>query len=157
MHVARFDCRECRTTISRLPDFAAARCPGSLQEIEDKLVVLAETRSRWAAARQLCPTHDDMANAIRHLLGVLHAVSAFLHAVVTMRPDLFMGCPAQLVAMRAALGTETLLVDLRREMTAQLQVLPPPVGFRPPWLRGKPSTGPPTHREPCAGSAEFAT
>ena len=51
MRVARFDCRECRTTISRLPDFAAARRRGSLQEIEDDMVVLAGSPSRWAAAR----------------------------------------------------------------------------------------------------------
>ena len=153
IRVARFDCRDCQTTISRLPDFAAARRRGSLQEIEDDMVVLAEAPSRWAAARQLFPQRDELSNAIRDLYGAFVAVSAFLLAVVTLRPDLFRGCPADLVSMRAALGTETLLVDLRREMTNQLQFLPPPVGFRPPGLGGKSATGPPTLFEPCLGDA----
>ena len=41
MRVARFDCHDCQTTISRLPDFAAARRRGSLQEIENDMIVLA--------------------------------------------------------------------------------------------------------------------
>ena len=132
MPVARFDCRGCRTTFSRLPDFAAARRPGALQEIEDGMAVLAGSRGPWAAARRLFPERDEMSNAIRGLRCAFAAVSAFLAIVVTMRPDLFRGCPADLRAMRAALGTETLLVDLRREMTEQLAFLPPPVGFQPP-------------------------
>ncbi len=155
LRVARFDCRDCQTTFSRLPDFAAARRRGALQEIEDDMVVLAEAPSRWAAARRLFPHRDELSNAIRDLHGAFAAVSAFLLAVVTLRPDLFRGlCPADLVSMRAALGTETLLVDLRREMTNQLQFLPPPVGFRPPGLGGKCPTGPPTLFEPCPGTAD---
>jgi len=154
MRVARFDCRDCQTTISRLPDFAAARRRGSLQEIEDDLIVLAGSPSLWAAARRLFPRRDELSNAIRGFRGAFAAVSAFLAAVVTLRPDLFRGCPAELVPMRAALGTETLLVDLRREMTSQLQFLPPPVGFRPPGRGGKAPTGPPTLFEPCSGDAD---
>ena len=153
LRVARFDCRECQTTISRLPDFAAARRRGSLQEIEDDMVVLAGSASRWAAARRLFPHRDELSNPIRGLCGAFAAVSAFLAAAVTLRPDLFRGCPAELVPMRAALGTETLLVGLRREMTSQLHLLPPPVGFRPPGLGGKCPTGPPTPFEPCSGDA----
>jgi len=143
MPVARFDCRGCRTTFSRLPDFAAARRPGALQEIEDGMAVLAGSRGPWAAARRLFPERDEMSNAIRGLRCAFAAVSAFLAIVVTMRPDLFRGCPADLRAMRAALGTETLLVDLRREMAEHLAFLPPPVGFKPPWTVGKLPTGPP--------------
>ena len=132
LRVARFDCRECQTTISRLPDFAAAR---------------------WAAARRLFPHRDELSNPIRGLCGAFAAVSAFLAAAVTLRPDLFRGCPAELAPMRAALGTETLLVGLRREMRSQLHLLPPPVGFRPPGLGGKCPTGPPTPFEPCSGDA----
>ncbi len=85
MRVARFDCRDCQTTISRLPDFAAARRRGSLQEIEDAMMVLATAPSRWAAARCLFPDRDELANAIRDLLGAFMAVSVFLDAVVTLR------------------------------------------------------------------------
>ena len=104
MRVARFDCRACQTTISRLPDFAAARRRGSLQEIEDAMMVLAAAPSRWAAARCLFPDRDELANAIRDLLGAFMAVSFFLEAVATLRPDLFRGTPADLVSMRAVLG-----------------------------------------------------
>ena len=107
MRVARFDCRDCQTTISRLPDFATARRRGSLQEIEDDMVVLAEAPSRWAAARQLFLQRDELSNAIRDLYGAFVAVSAFLLAVVTLRPDLFRGCPADLVSMRAEHVRET--------------------------------------------------
>ncbi len=154
LRVARFDCRDCQATFSRLPDFAAARRRGSLQEIEDDMVVLAEAPSRWAAARRLFPHRDELSNAIRGLCGAFMAVSVFLAAVVTLRPDLFRGTPADLVSMRAALGTETLLVDLRREITSQLQFLPPPVGFLPPGLGGKSATGPPTPFEPCFGDGD---
>ena len=102
MRVARFCCPGCRTTISRLPDFAAARRRGSLQEIEDDMIVLAGSPSRWAAARRLFPHRDELSNAIRGLRCAFAAVSAFLAAVVTLRPDLFRGCPAELPAMRAA-------------------------------------------------------
>ncbi len=91
LRVARFDCRDCQTTFSRLPDFAAARRRGALQEIEDDMVVLAEAPSRWAAARRLFPHRDELSNAIRDLHGAFAAVSAFLAAVVTLRPDLFSG------------------------------------------------------------------
>ena len=101
MRVARFDCRDCQTTISRLPDFAAARRRGSLQEIEDAMIVLATAPSRWAAARRLFPHRDELSNAIRDLCGVFAAVSVFLAAVATLRPDPFRGCPADLVSMRA--------------------------------------------------------
>ena len=119
LRVARFDCRECLTTIGRLPDFAAARRRGSPQEIENDMVVLAEAQSRWAAARCLFPHRDALSNAMRGLCGAFAAVSAFPAAVVTLRPELFRGTPADLVSMRAALGTRT-LVDLRREMTNRL-------------------------------------
>ena len=146
MPVARFYCRGCRMTFSLLPDFAAARRPGSLQEIEDGMAVLAGSRGPWAAARQLFPERDEMSNAIRGLRRAFAAVSAFLAIVATMRPDLFRGCPSELGAMRAALGTETLLVDLRREMAAHLSLLPSPVGFKPPWTGGKFPTGPPNRK-----------
>ncbi len=93
MRVARFDCRACQTTISRLPDFAAARRRGSLQEIEDAMIALAAAPSRWAAARCLFPDRDELANAIRDLPGAFMAVSAFLEAVATLRPNLFRGIP----------------------------------------------------------------
>ncbi len=93
MRVARFDCRACQTTISRLLDFAAARRRGSLQEIEDAMIALAAAPSRWAAARCLFPDRDELANAIRDLPGAFMAVSAFLKAVATLRPNLFRGCP----------------------------------------------------------------
>ena len=146
MPVARFYCSGCRTTFSLLPDFAAARRPGSLQEIEDGMAVLTGSRGPWAAARELFPERDEMSNAVRGLRRAFAAVSAFLAIAATMRPDLFRGCPAELVAMRAALGTETLLADLRREMTAHLPHLPHPVGFKPPWMGGKCPTGPPNRK-----------
>ena len=96
MPVARFYCGGCRTTFSLLPDFAAARRPGSLQEIEDGMAVLAGSRGPWAAARQLFPERDEMSNAIRGLRRAFAAVSAFLAIVATMRPDLFRGCPSEL-------------------------------------------------------------
>ncbi len=59
LRVARFDCRECQATFSRLPDFAAAR--------------------------RLFPHRDELSNAIRGLCGAFAAVSAFLAAVNSSR------------------------------------------------------------------------
>ena len=106
-------------------------------------------RCRCAAARRLFPRRDELSNSIRRLSRCLAAASAFFAAVVSMRPGSFRGRPAEPRPMRAALGTETLLVDLRREMTDHLQFLPSPVGFGPPGRRGTSQTGPPARLDPC--------
>ena len=82
MRVARFDCRECRTTISRLPDFAAARRRGFAAGDRGR-----HGGSRWipepvGGARRLYPHRDELSNPIRDLLGAFLAVSAFLAAAV---------------------------------------------------------------------------
>ena len=140
MRVARFDCRECQTTISRLPDFAAARRrSGSLQEIEDDMVVLAEAPSRWAAAKQLYPQRDELSNAIRDLYGAFAAVSAFLLAVVTLRPDLFRGSPwGQLACCRLSFdglaATNTPNPRELERLAVHSSHEPAPTGHAPPFL-----------------------
>ncbi len=102
------------------------------------MIVLTKPPSRWEAARHLSSHCDELSNRIRNFVGVFGMVSAFLAAAVTLRPELFSGCMAELLVMCAVSGIGTLLVESRREMTARLQFLPPPFGSSPLiWVRNR--------------------
>ena len=142
--VRRWRCAQCRITVSMLPDFAAAGRPGGLQQIEDRLTALAACGSLWQAARRLHPGRVELANQVRQLRTLRSRAETLLAVLAVLLPDLFRGCPAELSAMRIAVGTDSLLVGMRRRFgSGQLQSLPIPVGFRRPGRSGKPQTGPP--------------
>lgn len=141
--VLRFRCPECGKTVSCLPSFAACRTPGLLQDIEDHLVSAAGARSWYVAAGRNLLVGRLVSNYARSLSMWHENVVLFLVKVVQLRPDLFLNCPAEIVAMRRHWGTETLLIDLRELMRKHLQSLPPPVGLRPPNQCGNSSRSPP--------------
>lgn len=144
--VRRWRCAGCGATQSSLPDFAASRRPGALQEIEDALAGLARSGGEWRTALALSRVMGGApSNSLRRLRGFAAAASAVLAVLVTALPELFAGCPAELTPMRERLGTESLLFDMRRRMpSARLRHLPCPVGFRPRPRRHGSQTGPPT-------------
>ena len=144
--VRRWRCAQCRITAGMLPDFAAAGRPGGLQQIEDDLMARVRHDSAWKAAKELHPGGGpiETGNMVRHLRTLQVRAEALLAVLAALLPDLFRGCPAELSAMRIAVGTDSLLVDMRRRFgSGQLQSLPIPVGFRRPGRSGKPQTGPP--------------
>lgn len=132
MRVARLRCPRARVTISLLPDFVAARLPGTLAEVE-RAVEAAEGARCEEAVSQLRPADEEGAvtlpSALRWLRRRLVPVRAALRALVTLLPELF-GCAPTLAAVRERLGVEEALVALRRLGGDVLPALAAPLGFR---------------------------
>jgi hypothetical protein len=128
--VARWYCRARRTTFSLLPDCLAAKLPGSLAELEQVLVALAQAPSVEAAADQLRPDIEwpGRLRWVRRRRRLLHTT---LVALIALVPEVFGQCEPTLSSMASSLGTETgaVLVALRAVAQQQLQQLPPPLGF----------------------------
>ncbi len=55
--IARWYCRESHTTFSLLPEFLAARTPGTLDQVEEAVVAFETAPGVQAAARQARPGH----------------------------------------------------------------------------------------------------
>ncbi len=81
------------------------------------------------AARELRP-ESELPGVLRWLRRRRRGVSAALLALVTLLPGQ-LGMEADLVAVRAALGSERALVRLREIGAAHLGSLPRPLGFGP--------------------------
>ena len=133
--IARYVCRklgENGRTISLLPQFFASRMPGELQELEDQTVA-AEEQGVWQSAEDVHPSRRiTRSAAYKWLRSRMTALYAVLKKILGILTDLFTGCAAKVISMRAALGTESLLVELRRKLEDHLQDVPHPIGYRPP-------------------------
>lgn len=132
LRIARFYCRQGQTTISLLPDFAAARESGTLAEVE-RVVERAELGPTLvAAARDLRPELSDERSAVRWLRRRLRAVQSALTALVTSLPELF-GTTPRIGALRERLGIEAtgrgVLIRLRALGERMLPQLRGPLGF----------------------------
>jgi len=128
MRVARWYCPLSRETFSLLPECLACGLSGSLDEIE-AACVLAERLGVERAADELRP-EIELPGVLRWLRRRRRRVSAALVALVTLLPGQ-LGMEADLVAVRAALGSERALVRLREIGAAHLRSLPRPLGFGP--------------------------
>lgn len=119
-------------TLSLLPDFLAARLPGTLAEVE-RAVEAAEAASCEKAVRQLRPADEEGAvtlpSALRWLRRRLLPVRGALLGLVTLLPEL-LGCAATVAAVRERLGVREVLVALRGLGERALPVLAAPLGFR---------------------------
>lgn len=131
MRVARWYCPEAQTTFSLLPDCLSSRLGGSLDEAE-RVVVASESLGMEAAAQALRVDDVELPGALRWLRRRRRGVRAAVLALVTAMPGR-LGRVAEVRAMRAVLGTERALVALREIGADHLHVLPPPLGFHPPW------------------------
>ena len=134
MRVARWYCPQAQTTWSLLPDCMAARLSGCLDEIE-RAVVAAESAGVEATAQALRVEEVELSGALRWLRRRRRGVRAAVLALMTMLPGR-LGAVPELRALRAVLGTERALVALRGIGADHLHALAPPVGLRPPSLRG---------------------
>ena len=148
--IARLYCRESHTTFSLLPEFLAARTPGTLDQVEEAVVAFETAPGVQAAARQARPGHhiSDRGAERRWIRWRAQSIHRFLAIVIGLFPDLFQGAAPEIAAFRARLGTESVLRELRGLCAAHLQHLPPPVGFRPPGTGHGTVRGPPTLRDP---------
>ena len=147
MRVARLRCPRARVTISLLPDFLAARLPGTLAEVE-RVVEAAEGASCEEVVSQIRPGGEEGAvtlpSALRWLRRRLMPVRGALLALVTLLPELF-GCAPRLAAVRERLGVSEVLVTLRARAADSLPALAAPLGFRARGRRVTRSSPEPPH------------
>ena len=130
MRVARWYCPEAHQSFSLLPDCLAARLVGSLDEVE-RVVVVVEGASGVEAAASVLRPDIELPGAVRWVRRRLNGVRAALLALVTLLPGR-MGAKPELTAVRAELGSERALVELREIGKAHVSALVRPVGLRPP-------------------------
>ena len=129
--IARFRCPQSGATFSLLPDFFAARMPGTLAEIESAADCFERGGSSLEAARAargIGRTVED--GGMRRWARLrLAAALACIAAAITIFPDELGGCACAVFEVRARLGCECALTGLRRRFEAHLQTLPAPLGF----------------------------
>jgi transposase-like protein len=130
--VARWYCRTAGRTFSLLPDHLAARLPGTLFEIEHVVVTVEQSSSVEAAAQGLRSLDISLPSAVRWVRRRLDPVRKLLPIVVELLPQLLRGCAPTLIAWRARLACDQVLVWLRALTEVDLQALEPPLGFKPP-------------------------
>ena len=129
--VPRWYCRESHTTISLLPDFLAARLPGTLDEVEAVVAHAEEAPSQSAAADALRRDPVGLPGAIRWVRRRVRLVHHALALVIGLLPERLARCIAEVGAVRTRLETDSALVALRALTAAQLPALPAPLGFQP--------------------------
>ena len=119
LRIARWYCRQGRRTFSLIPDFLAARLPGTLALIERCVAVSAAARSVELAADALRGLDISLPSAVRWLRRRLCAVRTVRDAMSS-------------IAVIDVCVTASLPL-LRHELSPEiLSRLPSPVGFRPP-------------------------
>ena len=127
LQVARWYCRKGKTTFSALPDFAACRLGGTLDEVEQAVAASEATRPLEAAARRMRPD-IELPGALRWLNRRRKAIAVSLLAAVTVAPELS-GCAATITAVRDRIGSTSALIALRDLCRAQLRQMGAPIGF----------------------------
>jgi hypothetical protein len=135
-YVARYCCRESRTTISLLPDFYASRMPGTLDMLEEAAAKAEVAESVEKAADELRPADAPdavtLAAAVVWLRLRVAIVHALLMTVKGLMPAVFADdTPPRISAFRRRLGTLHVLVALREICEPYLHVLPAPLGLVP--------------------------
>ncbi len=129
-HIARWYCPQGHRTFSLLPDHLAARFPGALSQIEQVVVAADAASSLQACANALRPDPVSLPSALRWVRRRLTYVRSLLAIVVPMVPQLFLGCPPTIGAVRQRLGVDFVLVALRDVLSEHLAALASPLGFR---------------------------
>ena len=127
--IARWYCRQGRTTISLLPDCLASHLPGSLADVEALVDTVERARSVEFAADTFCSADIGLPSAIRWTRRRLRAVRALLTTLIGLLPERFASCAPTLASFRAALSVPCVLVTLRAMCAEHLAHLPTPVGF----------------------------
>jgi hypothetical protein len=141
--VARFRCPKARVTFSLLPDFLASRLSGTLDEVE-RVVCATEAAPSVEAAADVLRRDIELPGAVRWVRRRLSPVRTALVAIATLLP----GClpvTEDLREVRAHLGTEHALMELRGVAERYLGGIRWPVGLKPPDPGGVPRGGPRQH------------
>lgn len=133
--IARWYCPLGHQTFSLLPDCLAARWSGTLAEVEAAVEAVEQAPSLEAATTTQ-RLEIELPGALRWLRRRVQAVHRTLVVLKGVLPEYFAHYAPTLAGFRQALGVETVLVLLRDIGADYLPVLPPPLGFRPPLVRG---------------------
>ena len=104
--IPRWYCRESHTTISLLPDFLAARLPGTLDEVEAVVAHAEEAPSLSAAADALRRDPVGLPGAIRWVRRRVLLVHHALTLVIGLLPERLERCIAEVGAVRTRLPVE---------------------------------------------------
>ena len=146
-HIARWYCADSHTTFSLLPDCLAARQPGSLKQLEQIAVAIEQNQEPLEAMQRFRDNayYVDPAAQLRWQRRQLPALQRVLVTVCGLLPDLFAGCPPDVLPMRAAVDAPWLLPALREHCAEHLHGLPTPLGF----FQIRSSTNPPESANTC--------
>ncbi|MGB5540293.1 MAG: hypothetical protein WBO37_09420 [Gammaproteobacteria bacterium] len=128
--IARWYCRQVRRTVSALPDCLASHYSGTLADLEATVLAVEQAPSRAAAAGQL-RTEIELPGALRYLDRLCRAIHGMLAAIRGLLPERFEAVAPTLQAFAAVLGTGSVLIHLRGQLTRYLPQLPIPFGFDP--------------------------
>ena len=129
--IPRWYCPRIRRTVSALPDCLAAHYSGTLQALEALVCSVEQAPSLAAAAGQL-RTDIELPGALRYLSRLCRAIHGALDIVRGLEPARFAAVPSRVCDFALALGSGSLLMTLRDQLSDYLPGLPPPLGFRPP-------------------------
>lgn len=143
--IPRWYCPLGHQTFSLLPDCFAARWSGTLAEVEAAVEAVEQAPSLEAAATTQ-RLEIELPGALRWLRRRVQAVHRTLVVLKGLLPEYFANYAPTLAGFRQALGAETVLVLLRDIGADYLPALPPPLGFRPPLVRGGEPQLPLQHR-----------
>lgn len=146
VRVPRWYCPDGQTSFSLLPDCLAAKLPGSLAELEQVVTELEQAPSVETAADQLRPD-IELPGRLRWVRRRASLVHAALVALIGLLPELLSGCEPTLGSVGAGLDSElgSVLPAVRAvaeaQLQAQLQALPPPLGFGSRSVQQVPGSG----------------
>ena len=129
--VPRWYCRESHTTIGLLADCLSSHLPGTLDDLEAVAVAAEGAASLEAAANDVRRDAIELPGAVRWVRRRVRLVHDVLARVIGLIPDKLAGCAATMVAVRERLGSDSALMALRGLVSAQLRMLPSPLGFQP--------------------------
>jgi len=139
--IARWYCPKGHTTFSLLPDFLASRLSSTLAEVEQVIEQVEASSSIEQASGELRPD-ITLPSAVRWVRRRLGPVRRALLAIATL---LGLGCGSTLRAVRASLGSQVTLAELRARVEARLASLGPPLGFGPRGSGSRSRDGPLQH------------
>ena len=138
--IARFYCRESRTTFSVLPDCLAARMPGTVQQLEQASLAVEQGKKQGpleVQAQKLRTTSHhgepiEPRSAVRWMMRRHHAVTLCLTVLITLMPQVFGSCVPTLASVGAKLSGvwgQCVLMGIRHVAQGLLDKIPSPVGY----------------------------
>jgi hypothetical protein len=129
-------CRQGHRTFSLLPDYLAARFPGTLSEIERLVATVEQARSLETAtdARRSDPV--SLTSAVRWVRRRVGPVRRLLTVLVGLLPQFFLGCAPTIGALRRRVSCAQVLMSCSELAQVHLQALSRPLRFEHPSYTG---------------------